>query len=97
MESNKFYSNCLIEAIRAKIKNPKIRLMYMPAFLNEVPCFHIMWMDGDYEYDFWHNGPLKWYQWFWHTGIIRRKRLGYYRRCMNAMIKFKYYRGRKTY
>ena len=35
-----YYSNCLIEAIRAKIKSPlKIKLKYMPAHLNEVTLF----------------------------------------------------------
>ncbi len=40
-----FYSNCFIEVIKAKIRNPKIIVMYLPAFLNEVHCPHWMWME----------------------------------------------------
>lgn len=27
-----FYSNCFIEVVKAKIRNPKIIVMYLPAF-----------------------------------------------------------------
>lgn len=29
-----FYSNCFIEMVKAKLKNPKVKIMYLPAFLN---------------------------------------------------------------
>lgn len=51
--SEYFYSNCLIEAIKAKIRHPiKIKIKYIPARLNEVFCPHLMWHDGEYTYDF---------------------------------------------
>lgn len=33
-----FYSNCFIEMVKAKLHNPSAKIMYLPAFLNEVPC-----------------------------------------------------------
>lgn len=40
--SEYFYSNCLIEAIKAKIKHPiKVKIKYIPARLNEVFCPHL--------------------------------------------------------
>lgn len=44
--SEYFYSNCLIEAIKVKIKHPiKVKIKYIPARLNEVFCPHLMWHD----------------------------------------------------
>ena len=48
-----YYSNCLIEAMKAKIKHPiKVKIKYIPAYMNEVFCTHVMWHDGEYTYDF---------------------------------------------
>lgn len=92
-QSDFFYSNCFIEAFKAKLRNPKVKLMYLPAFLNEVPCPHIMWLDEDGEHDFHHFGPLKFYQWFWHSGVIRTVHRGCYKGCICQMIEEKYYRS----
>lgn len=44
--SEYFYSNCLIEAVKAKIRHPiKIKIKYIPARLNEVFCPHLIWHD----------------------------------------------------
>lgn len=77
--------------IKAKIKNPKIKIMYVPAFLNEVPCPHWMWFDKDGEHGFHHSGKLPWYKWFWHEGYIMTVRKGYYKRHIIKMIEKKYY------
>lgn len=53
-----FYSNCFIEMVKAKLKNPKVKIMYLPAFLNEVPCPHWMWLDEEGEHDFHYRGKL---------------------------------------
>lgn len=46
-----FYSNCLIEAIKAKLKNPKnVKVFYIRAKGDIIP--HFMWTDGLYDYDF---------------------------------------------
>ena len=49
--ATKFYSNCFFEAIKAKLRNPNVKIMYLPAFLNEVPCPHWMWLDNNGEHD----------------------------------------------
>ena len=86
-----FYSNCFIEMVKAKIKNPAIRVLYLPAFLNEVPCPHWMWLDEYGEHDFHHCGPLKFYQWFCHSGNVRTVHRGCYKGCIDQMIEKKYY------
>lgn len=93
--SKDFYSNCLLEAIKAKIKNPKIKIMYLPAFLNEVPCPHWMWLDEEGEHDFHYKGYLPWYKWVWHKGCIRTVHRGCYKGCISQMIEKKYYKGEK--
>ncbi len=86
-----FYSNCFIEVIKAKIRNPKIIVMYLPAFLNEVHCPHWMWMDENGEHDFHFSGKLPSYKWFWHKGTIRTVHRGCYKGCISQMIEKKYY------
>ena len=89
--NNSFYSNCLIEVIKAKIKNPKIKVMYLPAFLNDVYCPHWMWLDENGEHDFHYSGYLKWYKRIWYKGEIRTVHKGCYKKCINQMIDYKYY------
>ena len=41
-----YYSNCLIEAIKAKIKwKSQIKIIYIPPNKNDVFCPHFMWHD----------------------------------------------------
>lgn len=81
MEHQYFHSNCLIEAVRAKLKNPKkVRVLYIPARLTPSGCFHFMWTDGEKEYDFNRCGHVPWHKWAWHEGRIRTHRLGCYDR-----------------
>lgn len=93
IESEEFYSNCFIEAAKAKLKNKDIKLMYIPAFLNEVMCPHWMWSDESSEHDFWHEGKIPWYKWFWHKGMIRTLKKGCYKKYIEQMIQVKYYGG----
>lgn len=86
-----FYSNCLIEALKAKLKNPSVKILYIPAFLNEVPCPHWMWLDEEGEHGFHCSGHLPWYKWMWHKGKIRTVPRGYYKECVSQMIEKKYY------
>lgn len=44
-------SNCLIEAIKAKIKNPRIKIKMYPPFLNN-GSYHFYWIEGDTVYHF---------------------------------------------
>jgi hypothetical protein len=73
-----FYSNCLIQAIKAKIKNPKkVKITYISPFKNEIFCPHFMWSDGIDDYDFTSNTISKWYQEYWFKGYIRKRTLGF--------------------
>ena len=38
LSNEEFRSNCLIEALKAKIRNPNVKILYIPGYLNEVPC-----------------------------------------------------------
>lgn len=78
--SKDFYSNCLIEAIKAKVKDWKhIKLTYVSPFDNEVFCPHIMWSDGIHDYDFGNEGKGNQgiLNWTLHRGHIRMRELGY--------------------
>ena len=45
----KMYSNCLLEAIKAKIKDPKnVHIFLLPKEVND--CMHFMWKKGNYYY-----------------------------------------------
>ena len=50
------YSNCLFEAIKAKLKAPKnVRIHKIPAFLNpdfKTPFPHFYWTKGDFAFAF---------------------------------------------
>lgn len=83
-----FYSNCVIEAIKAKIRNPKIKLKYIPAHLNEVFVPHVMWHDGEYTYDFYAKGHLNPLQIIWHKGYIRKSEYDYYDKCIDTLKKW---------
>lgn len=78
--SKDYYSNCLIEAIRAKLKNWRgIKITYVSPFHNEVFCPHILWSDGEYDYDFGNEGKGDQgiLNWTLHEGHIRQRKLGY--------------------
>ena len=89
--NKEFYSNCFFEALKAKIRNPKVKIMYLPIFLNEVPCPHWMWLDEDGEHDFHYKRGLPWWKSIWHKGHIRTFHRGCYKGCMSQMIEKKYY------
>ena len=78
--SNDFYSNCLIEAIKAKAKDWKhVRLTFVSPLNNEVFCPHVMWSDGIYDYDFGNEGKGDQgiFNWTLHKGHIRKRQLGF--------------------
>lgn len=97
MKSEYYYSNCLIEALKAKIRHPlKIKLRYLPAHLNEVFCPHIMWQDEEYTYDFYASGHLSPLEIFWHQGRIRKSEYDYYDKCLKTLKEYhKYKKQRK--
>lgn len=73
-----YWSNCLVEALKVKIKHPiKTKITIIPPWYNEVFCPHFLWSDGEYDYDFGIAKPLKWYEIFCFKGYIRRYKLGF--------------------
>lgn len=45
------FSNCLIEAIKAKIKNPKLKIKMIPPEVNN-GVIHFYWTDGETVYHY---------------------------------------------
>lgn len=85
-KEKEFYSNCLLEALKAKIRDPvNIKIRYLPMELNETPIPHFMWQDENYTYDFHTKGKLTFFQQFYHKGNIRKKDLNYYDRALEIM------------
>lgn len=73
--TDKFYSNCLIEAIKAKVKDPfRIKIMYVPPKGNGI-IGHFMWTDGEFDYDF--GADVYPRQVILFKGGIRRRKLGF--------------------
>lgn len=78
--SKDYYSNCLIEAIKAKLKDWKhIKITYVSPFDNEVFYPHILWSDRKYDYDFGNEGKgdQMLANWTLHKRHIRQRELGY--------------------
>lgn len=53
--SKEFYSNCMIEAAKRKIRNPGIKIYFCRPRITEngnLQMFHFMWSDGKADYDF---------------------------------------------
>lgn len=55
--SRYFYSNCLLQALKAKAKNPRVLITKKPIRGTRVP--HFEWEDKKYVYDFGVNARIK--------------------------------------
>ena len=81
--SDEFKSNCMIEAFKAKIKDPfNVKLYFCkPRFKDgKFQCFHWMWSDGKYDYDFTDfdtYNPERLFQHVYFPGMIRQFPLGF--------------------
>ena len=78
------YTNCLIEAIKAKIKNPKIILKIWIDHKQKYHGFHIYWEDnGRYFHHSAINGEnirFNILHYIWHEGSIKELYLKYERK-----------------
>ena len=84
-----YWSNCIIEAVRAKLHDPKnVHLLMIWPWQNEVWCPHLMWTDGIREYDF-HATDVSMMGWLWHKGYIRVKPLGWCQSYIDARSSLK--------
>lgn len=83
-----FYSNCLIEGIKHKLKHPKqVKLTIIMPWHNEVFCPHVLWSDGKHDYDFGIEGELPLaLAWTLHKGHIRCRELGFNQKWKKAVI-----------
>ena len=85
-----FYSNCLIQALKHKLKDWKhVKLTVIPPQYNVIFCPHILWSDGKADYEFCTSDALKWYQLFWFKGRIRERSLGWNKRYKEYIIALK--------
>ena len=76
MKERYFYSNCFIETMKAKLKDPKnIKITIVPKSEKGNP--HFLWSDGKHDYDFGIEEHLPWYRIFWFKGHIRQRALGF--------------------
>ena len=79
-----YWSNCIIEAIRAKRRDPSVRFIMIWPWQNEVWCPHLMWTNGVFEYDF-HATNVPMLGWIWYKGHIRVKPVGWASSYINGM------------
>ena len=72
-----YFSNCLIEAVKAKLKNKNVKLYFCKPKKGQM--FHFMWDDGNASYDFsdCEEDELKWFQRFLFSGRIRKFKNGF--------------------
>ena len=80
--SNEYYSNCMVEAIKAKLHNHKVKIYFCKPRITEngnFQMFHFMWSDGESDYDFSDYGNIKlpWYKFPLFKGYIRKFDLGF--------------------
>lgn len=73
-----FYSNCIIEAIKAKIKNPK-NVKFTIIWKINMIFPHIMWTDGKYDYDFGFekHQNISMIHLVFYKGVIHKRNLGF--------------------
>lgn len=67
-----YLSNCFIEAVRAKLRDPcHVKLYFRKPTKRQM--FHFMWSDGKADYDFSDSGDgdLPWYKCLLFKGQIR--------------------------
>ena len=80
--SKEYRSNCMIEAIKEKMKNKKVKIYFCKPRITEngnFQMFHFMWSDGKYDYDFSNTNDEKmpWYKVLYFNGYIRKFELGF--------------------
>lgn len=65
------YSNCLVEALKAKIKDPKnVYIFKTPFSIND--DLHFMWKKGDFYYHAPIIGKSHWYNLFFHKVNLKK-------------------------
>ena len=84
--SHDYYSNCMIEAIKFKLRNFKnVKITVVAPWYNEVFCPHFLWSDGEYDYDFGVERRLTGVQILLFRGYIRLRKLGFNKKYKERM------------
>ena len=79
-----FWSNCFIEAAKAKIKHPfRVKVTIVPK--SEANCPHFLWSDGINDYDFGVERHLAGLQILYFCGYIRKRGLGFNKKYKERM------------
>lgn len=74
-----FLSNCLLEAVKAKIRHP-VKVKVTVVLRSEARCPHFLWSDGQNDFDFGVDRRLVGPQVLLFRGYIRRYTLGFNRK-----------------
>ena len=85
--TKEFYSNCLIEALKHKLKNKDVKITCISPKYKGGLSPHFLWSDGVNDYDFGVDYRLKWYQVFLFKGTIRMRPLGWNENYKENLIK----------
>lgn len=76
-----YVSNCLIEALKAKIRNPNVTIYFCKPRItenNHFQTFHFMWSDGIADYDFSDDDRIEHFsQMLLFKGAVRQFELGF--------------------
>lgn len=67
-----FYSNCIVEAIKAKIHNKNCKLYFIMSKVDGVPCPHCFWLIDDYYYNFYTDEKVHLWNVLFHRGHIAK-------------------------
>ena len=81
-----YMSNCLIEALKAKIKyRNEIKIIFVSPFSNDVFCPHWLWLDlkDNNVKDFHTVKRLKFWETLWFKGDIRTRPYEVFQRWQN--------------
>ena len=84
-----FYSNCLLEAIRAKRRKPAVRWHWMPIRYNRSRWPHVLWEEDGYIYHFQcaAKGRTPWWKRFWFKGYLKRYNLSAWEKLLEKQRK----------
>ena len=72
-EADCYYSNCLLEAVRAKLRDRTVRWIWMPLRYNPAHWPHVLWQEGEDVVHFQCvSGTQPWWKRFWFKGKLKR-------------------------
>lgn len=67
-----YYSNCILEALKAKFEKMDRKVYFLLGYVDNVPIPHMFWEEDGYYYNFYAPGDVHLYNVLWHKGCIQR-------------------------